>query len=317
MPVASSARATASWSLVGPPAEPALVRVAAAGDQVGDGDAVGRDGRLRQQPEHLGDVERAQVGQRRAVEVARRPARGLSSRARPRSSVDLPQALAPTIAVTLPSRSVDVEVARRRPGRRSRGSGPRRAVGVIRRAPCRFVVASSHSRYGAPTAPVTTPVGSGVGSSVDGDEVGGEQQRRADQRGGDDAAGGRAEQPVGDRPGDQRDEDDRPGHGDRQARPARPRWPAARRGCSSVRAPSPRAASSPSSRTRSCRCSSTASGSRTGSGRRAGSAARRAGLADRAGQPVHRLPGLEQLGPAEHVADRGPRRRRRRRCRSG
>ena len=46
---------TARSSCVGPLPQQPLVRVAAAGHQVGDGDAVGRDRGLRQQPEPPGD----------------------------------------------------------------------------------------------------------------------------------------------------------------------------------------------------------------------------------------------------------------------
>ena len=45
----------------GPLPEPLLVRVAAAGDQVGDGDALGRDRRLRQDAEPGGDLPGGQA----------------------------------------------------------------------------------------------------------------------------------------------------------------------------------------------------------------------------------------------------------------
>ena len=48
--------------------EPALVRIAPAADEVADRDAVRRDRRLRQQAEHLGDVDALEVVHRRAVE---------------------------------------------------------------------------------------------------------------------------------------------------------------------------------------------------------------------------------------------------------
>ena len=78
------------------------VRVPAARHQVGDGDPVRGDRGLRQQPEpagHLLGLVRADV---RAVEH-HLPGGGVSSRDRPRSRVDLPQAFGPTITVNEPS----------------------------------------------------------------------------------------------------------------------------------------------------------------------------------------------------------------------
>ena len=56
--------------------QPALVRVPAAGDQVGDGEPLRGDRRLRQQAEHLGDLAGRRPGDRLPVEqhlAARRP----------------------------------------------------------------------------------------------------------------------------------------------------------------------------------------------------------------------------------------------------
>ena len=90
--------------------EPLLVRVAAAGDEVGDGDAFRCDRRLGQDPEPGGDLLGGQPVDALAVEE-HHPGSGLSSRARARSSVDLPQALAPTMQVICPCGIVDRQVA--------------------------------------------------------------------------------------------------------------------------------------------------------------------------------------------------------------
>ncbi len=151
------------------------------------------------------------------------PRLGLSRRARARSSVDLPHAFGPTMTVIRPV------------GWRPRGAArPRRCVvgeaEILAGERCRCAVALvighghpprparleraiSHSRYGAPTMPVTTPTGSSVGansrratrseqhdSSAPTSAAGHERQRVA-------------RQPAGDRRGDERDEDDRSGGG--------------------------------------------------------------------------------------------------------
>ena len=136
-----------------PLAEPALVRVAAAADEVGDGDAVGRDRLLGQDAEPGGDLAGRQLAMS-WPSSSTAPAVGVSSRARPRSSVDLPQALAPTIAVTWPvgidsersSTIVAVVVAERH------GHGVERSDGWsgIRHPPVESAVGpgQSQSRYG-------------------------------------------------------------------------------------------------------------------------------------------------------------------------
>ena len=92
----------------GPPRQHPLVRVPAPADQVADDDALGRDRRLRQQPERAGDLLGRQPVQVLAVEQDL-AGRGVSSRDIARSSVDLPQALAPTIVVIRPGRQCEVE----------------------------------------------------------------------------------------------------------------------------------------------------------------------------------------------------------------
>ena len=94
-----------------PLAEPALVRVPAATDQVADEQAVGRDRALREQRQPTGDLARGhgrRWPRRRAAPV---PPLGLSSRARVRSKVDLPQPLGPTIGGHLAVGKVEGEVA--------------------------------------------------------------------------------------------------------------------------------------------------------------------------------------------------------------
>ena len=95
------------------------------------------------------------------------PAAGFSSRARPRSRVDLPQALAPTIMVTLPSGIAAVRssitvalIVLQRQAWRSEA--------LPSQASFRLEVTSSQSRNGAPSAPVTTPTGRTVPSSSSG-----------------------------------------------------------------------------------------------------------------------------------------------------
>ena len=101
------------------------------------------------------------------------PRFGLSSRARPRSSVDLPQALGPTMTVIRPDGMATERCCRhlalavgetevRQPT--SLAAGLRIGHGHPPR-PARLERASSHSRYGAPTTPVTTPTGSSVGAN--------------------------------------------------------------------------------------------------------------------------------------------------------
>ena len=109
---ARRARARAGRSCASPPAPPrppprrrptspeqALVRIPPARGEVLDGQALGRDRRLRQQPEPARDLLRRQLGDRAPVEQHAARGAASSSRASARSSVDLPQPLAPTIAV--------------------------------------------------------------------------------------------------------------------------------------------------------------------------------------------------------------------------
>ncbi len=132
------------------------------------------------------------------------PPRGASRRARPRSSVDFPDAFAPTITVIRPSgmttsRSRD-DVARAR----SRGSGARRAARaqsrrVIRRALPGWSWPAARRGTARRSRPVTTPVGSVIGSSVLGDEVGDRTMIAPDERRGEDGPRRRPEQTSRDR----------------------------------------------------------------------------------------------------------------------
>ena len=109
MPVAASARSTAALVVRRPLPQQRLVRVAAARDEVLDRQALRGDRRLRQQPEPAGDLLGRQRRSRRPSSRTA-PDRGASSRASARSSVDLPQPLAPTIAVMRPRGIVEVEL---------------------------------------------------------------------------------------------------------------------------------------------------------------------------------------------------------------
>ena len=94
-----------------PPPERALVRVAATPDQVDDADPLGCDRVLRQQPQGPRRPAATAAWRSPGRRAAPAPEVGRSSRAIPRSRVDLPQALAPTMTVVRPSgTSVDRSV---------------------------------------------------------------------------------------------------------------------------------------------------------------------------------------------------------------
>jgi hypothetical protein len=78
--------------------------MASASDEVGDGDALRGDGRLRQQPEGAGQFFRRMVCTSFPSSSTTPPV-GLSSRDMDLRSVDLPQAFAPMMPVTLPGRT--------------------------------------------------------------------------------------------------------------------------------------------------------------------------------------------------------------------
>ena len=67
----------------------------------------GAIGDCGQDPEPAGDLLRGHAVDALAVEEHRARRVGLSSRARARSNVDLPHALAPTMHVILPGRDLD------------------------------------------------------------------------------------------------------------------------------------------------------------------------------------------------------------------
>ena len=198
--VSSRASATAASSSRGPAPERALVRVPAAADQVDDGDPLGRDRGLRQQaegrapPAWWAPVDGLAVEQHGAAEVGR------SSRAMPRSRVDLPQALAPTTTVTRSVGDADRELGDDRPvavperdavgdqprRARSAASGPARPSIAARRS-CR---PPSGAAAGEQPEQERRPERAGddadgevdVGEQVVGDVVGGDDDDRADQR---------------------------------------------------------------------------------------------------------------------------------------
>ena len=129
------------------------------------------------------------------------PVVGRSSRARARSSVDLPQALGPTITVTLPSGTDSDEPVDDRVVvvRETDVFGPRRAIAArpagrrtgAHNAPVRAWRVSSQSRYGAPITAVMIPTGK-LGRRHDPPcgEVGDHDDECADERGRDDARPG-------------------------------------------------------------------------------------------------------------------------------
>ena len=153
--------------LARPPAERALVRVSAAADQVDDGDALGRDRVLREQAERARHLARGQRRDRVAVEEHRSRGRPQQPR-HPAQQGRLAARVGADDHGDLTVRHVGGEVAdhgavavAERDVARGQPAGPRVRVGsgvhqdLLEVRP----VASSHSRNGAPIAPVTTPTG--------------------------------------------------------------------------------------------------------------------------------------------------------------
>ena len=260
-------------------------------------------------PSTLATVQRAQLGQRRAVEGAPCPPRGLQQPGQAAEQGRLAAGVGADDRGHLAVEQRDVEVADDR----------------------RPVVAEGQA-LGAQSAhpPRSLSVGRGQqpqqvgGADRAGDHTGGQRRRAAGgwRRGRRRAAAPRrpgrrrAIPPVAGPssrlaigPATSATKTIGPATDDRQGDQRRPRWRAGRRGSAPYAPPRPRAVSSPSSSTRSCRCSSTADGQQDDAVRRTGVRSSSAlGLADRAGQPVHGLPGLEELGPGQHVADEARRR---------
>ncbi len=119
---------TAAIVVARPAAEPALMRIAAAADEVGDDDATpAPSASAASRPICLRHVARRHLVDdscRRAAQCRRSAP---ASRARPRSSVDLPQALAPTITREFVRRDRRRSDRGRSCGRHSRDGGRRRA----------------------------------------------------------------------------------------------------------------------------------------------------------------------------------------------
>ena len=129
-------------------------------------------------PMHPRDVDRPQLGDRRAVQqhrAAPRPQQpGQAAQQRRLAAgvrADDHRDAGRRACVTSRSRTTSARRSRG-PGPRARSSWWRRSVAVIRRVPPGSSVASSQTRYGAPIAPVTTPVGSATGSAWQRDEIG-------------------------------------------------------------------------------------------------------------------------------------------------
>ena len=200
---------------------PGLVRVPAARDQVGHGEALRRrpgPAAARRGPSR---PRGSGVWSMRLPSSSTCPRRAGSSRPSARSSVDLPQPFGPMTAVTVPVDDVEVEavdddcvaVASWRSVARSRTAsspcfpGVPCVSSVMRDLPA--VAGEQVSRYGAPSTAVTMPTGSSTAEHGAGDQVGRDQQQRAVDRRGEQRRPGRADQPLADLRGDQRDEADR------------------------------------------------------------------------------------------------------------
>ena len=137
--------------------EPALVRVAAAADQVGDGDALRARSAICGSSPSCGPPPGSASRWMASPSSSTAPAAGLSSRARPRSRVDLPQRVGADDHGDLrrrgwPASRSSTTAGRRRPGASSspRSCGVRRSTASAAR-PTRLARTSSQSRYGAPT----------------------------------------------------------------------------------------------------------------------------------------------------------------------
>ena len=293
-----------------PASEPALVGIAAATDQVPDGDAVRGDGGLGKEPDDPRHLDRRQLGDGPAVEHDRtaprtqQPGQTAKERRLPRrvraddhrqpsvgdgdveAADDVGAAVAEDQAVCpQPVRCPPVPVVAHPP------------------RPSRFVVASSQTRYGAPTRPVTTPVGRATGRRWLATRSAARTRPGADEPRREQAARCRAEEAHGDRTGDERHEGEWPGRGRRD------RDEHDRHGDQPEPGPSPRAhrarpaASSPSSSARSGRPSSQAIGRVTATATSERRDLGRLGEPDRADQPGHRLAGVVDLGARQEIAD--------------
>ena len=159
-------------SSAAPLPEPLLVRVAAAGDEIGDGDALRGDRRLRQDPEPGRDLlgrtssgcSRRRAAPRRPSAAAAGPGRAAASTCRTRWRRRC-RDLARGGSATERSRATSVVVV---PEVRCSAARVWCPVGRSRHPPGRLTpvrrrASRSQSRYGAPTMPVTMPTGSSVG----------------------------------------------------------------------------------------------------------------------------------------------------------
>jgi hypothetical protein len=150
-------------------AEPALVRVPSAGDQVTHGDPVRSNRSLRQQTEDAGNFTGGQVEDRCAVEEYLTGA-GPEEAGQAAEQGRLAARVGADDGGHLAVQDVDVEqlddcAVVVPEGQCPRGQA-RAGIGCCLGhppSPLLLVLARSHRRYGAPTAPVTTPVGSSNG----------------------------------------------------------------------------------------------------------------------------------------------------------
>ena len=319
----------------GPLAEPALVRVPAAGHQVGHGDALGRDRLLGQDAEPRGDLPGGQpvdvlaVEQHRARRGAeqagqapqqRRLAAGVGAhddrdppgRDRERQVVDDdPVVVGERQVAGGDGAGAEARAAGGGVVRWRRRSG--RSCAVIRRSRCGWPGPAARAGTARRATAVTMPTGSSVGASTRRatrseatssrapTAAAGQQggAAAADQPAGDLAATTRATKPIG------------PGGGTATAASADADEQQARARDRSTRVPRPAAASSPRSSMRRCRASSEGDRRQQRPARQpSGRHVVPAPPVEAAGQPHHRPLGVVDLGPGQQV--RGDRRQHRR-----
>ena len=226
------------------PAERRLVRQAPSADDLVDAHRERQLGELGHDGDRAGDGLRGPAPPIGAPPSATAPGVGARTPVSARSSVDLPAPFGPDQRDPLAAREREVDVARRsrRVADSHRDAARRqdRWSAVTARTPVR-VRCSRNRKNGAPRRAITTPTG--MSPSQPGDEVGGGQQRRAEERRERDDAGalGPDQQPDDVRH-DEPDEADQPADRDgrrggqrrqrragspRSRRTSMPRWRAA------------------------------------------------------------------------------------------
>ena len=230
-----------------PLAEPALVRVPAAADQVADQQALGRDGLWGSSASRA--RRRGSASWIGSPSSSTWPTVRLEQPGQVRSRVDLPQPFGPMIVVTWPSGMVEVRS-------RTTGSSPYPTVTALGAQACgvgriahavtfRLVRSRSQIRYGAPIGGRDQAGGQRERDHHPGDQVGADDQAGAEDHRGQHRRARAAGEPQRDLRDDERDELERPDGGDRDRGQAdrgeqRSSW------VDWSRTPRPRAESSPS-----------------------------------------------------------------------